>query len=63
MKFAAPAHTSEIFLPSGPARVEDGFVTVDMPTDADLRMLQGAGFIAEAEKAAGTAAKPVTEKE
>lgn len=65
MKFAAPPHTSEIFLPSGPVRAEDGFVTVDSPTDADIRALAHAGFVAEPEKAAtkAVAPPPATEKE
>jgi len=52
-RFKAPAHTSEVFLPSGPARVgDDGFAVVDQPTDGDLRALAAAGFTAEPEKPA-----------
>jgi len=59
-RFTAPPHTTEVFLPSGPARVIDGFVTLDNPTDGDLRALQSVGFVAEVEKAAPVAAPSPT---
>jgi hypothetical protein len=63
-RFKAPTHTSEVFLPSGPARVdEDGFVMVENPSDGDIRGLLAAGFTAEPEKVAAKAATPAVEKE
>lgn len=63
-RFTAPAHTSEVFLPSGPARVVEGFVTLDNPTEGDLRGLAAAGFTVADEKPASKPVQPpVTEKE
>jgi hypothetical protein len=42
--FTAPPHVSEVFLPSGPARVIDGQLTLLAPTDGDLRALASVGF-------------------
>jgi hypothetical protein len=64
MRFTAPAHTTEVFLPSGPVPVVEGVATLPEDADtADIRAITSAGFVLEPVKAPAGKPAPAQDKE